>query len=151
VSNLKALVISLFGREPEIRVRPGSADDLDRVQEIEEHSNESARWEPEAYLGFDFAVAEIGSSIAGFLVSRSTAVREREILNIVVAPEFRRQGVASALILSLDGNEVFLEVRESNDPARSLHRKLGFTEIGKRPDYYENPPEPAIVMRLGGE
>ncbi len=113
--SLKSLVTGLLRREPEIVVRQAQVDDLPRVQEIEAHSNESARWEPEAYLTFDCVVAEVKSTIAGFMVSRSTAVREREILNIAVAPEFRRRGVASALLSSLDNGEIFLEVRESNE------------------------------------
>jgi len=148
VTSLKALVASLLGRELEIVVRPTTTADLQRIQEIEAHSNESSHWEPEAYLTFDCVVAELESTVAGFMVSRSTAMREREILNIAVAPEFRRRGVASRLICSLDNSEIFLEVRESNTPARNLYRKLGFGEIGKRPDYYENPPEAAVVMRL---
>jgi ribosomal-protein-alanine acetyltransferase len=148
VTNLKTLVGNLFGRAPGIVVRPCTLEDLKRVQEIESHSNESARWEPEAYLTFECVVAEVNATIAGFMVSRTTAVREREILNIAVAPEFRRRGVASTLIGSLDNGEIFLEVRESNEPARQLYRKLGFAEIGRRPEYYENPPEAAVVMRL---
>jgi len=148
VTSLKALVASLLGRDSEIVVRRTTTDDLQRILEIEAHSNESSRWEPEAYLTFDCVVAQLESTIAGFMVSRSTAVREREVLNIAVAPEFRRRGVASALIRSLDNSEIFLEVRESNTPARNLYRKLGFIDIGRRPDYYENPPEAAVVMRL---
>ncbi len=146
--SIKELVTGLFGREPKIVIRQATAGDLGRVQEIEADSNESARWEPEAYLTFECIVAELSTTIAGFMVSRSTAVREREILNIVVAPEFRRRGVATALIQSLGNGEVFLEVRESNAPARRLYQKLGFSEIGRRPEYYEDPPESAVVMRL---
>jgi ribosomal-protein-alanine acetyltransferase len=151
VTNLKELVSGIFGREPKITVRQANAGDLARVQEIEVDSNESARWEPEAYLTFDCVVAELESTIVGFMVSRSTAVREREILNIAVAPESRRRGVATALIKSLNNGQIFLEVRESNGPARRLYLKLGFSEIGRRPEYYDNPPESAIVMRLIAE
>lgn len=131
-----------------ILIRAGSAGDLDEVQEIEAQTSESARWEPETYLGFDLTVAKIRSEVAGFMVTRSTAAREREVLNIAVAPRHRRKGVASRLIRSIDASEVFLEVRESNEGAILLYRKLGFEEIGRRPGYYDNPMEAAIVMRL---
>jgi ribosomal protein S18 acetylase RimI-like enzyme len=43
---------------------------------------------------------------------------------------------------------VFLEVRESNKAARNLYLSLGFQELGRRPEYYETPLEPAIVMKF---
>jgi ribosomal-protein-alanine N-acetyltransferase len=96
-------------------------------------------------------VADENGRVAGFLVSRETVPGEREILNIAVNPEFRRLGVATELIrreLSGHPGEHFLEVRESNGPARNLYQHLGFREVGVRPGYYENPPEPGIVMRF---
>jgi ribosomal-protein-alanine N-acetyltransferase len=49
---------------------------------------------------------------------------------------------------SIRSRHLFLEVRESNEAALKLYRKLGFGEIGRREKYYENPEETAIVMRL---
>jgi len=76
-----------------------------------------------------------------------TAETEREILNIAVSPEFRRMGIATALIHSIEDAEVFLEVRESNRVAQKLYENLGFEDVGRRPGYYDAPPETAIVMR----
>ena len=75
---------------------------------------------------------------------------EREILNIAVAPRFRRRGVADLLLSSelASGCSYFLEVRESNVAAQTLYRKFGFKEVGRRKKYYANPPETAIVMRV---
>jgi ribosomal-protein-alanine N-acetyltransferase len=75
---------------------------------------------------------------------------QREILNVAVAPAFRRQGIATALILHAfrGSGEVFLEVRESNLAAQELYRKLGFLEVGRRYDYYQSPAETAIVMNM---
>jgi [ribosomal protein S18]-alanine N-acetyltransferase len=73
---------------------------------------------------------------------------EREILNLAVAPEYRRTGIAKALLgyeLSQPGTH-FLEVRESNIPAQMLYRKCGFREVARRSGYYESPRESAIVM-----
>ena len=72
---------------------------------------------------------------------------EVEILNVAVDPGFRGQGVATALIESLQAAQVFLEVRESNTTAIGLYRRIGFEEAGKRKEYYDNPTEDAIVMR----
>jgi len=84
------------------------------------------------------------------LVSRAISPDEREILNLAVAMEYRRLGVASALIEHdrKRGGTVFLEVRESNAAAIDLYKSTGFVEISKRRGYYDNPPESAIVMRM---
>lgn len=81
-----------------------------------------------------------------------TVLDEGNLDNIAVAPEFRRQGVADALLSTLAGfarghlARLFLEVRASNAPALSLYRKYGFAEVGRRKNYYDNPREDAILM-----
>ncbi len=62
----------------------------------------------------------------------------------------RRQGVASRLLgefLSDVTGAVYLEVRESNEAARALYRRWGFSEEGVRRGYYHRPVEDAVVMR----
>jgi ribosomal-protein-alanine acetyltransferase len=132
-------------------VRAVSRDDLDRILEIQATARESAQWTREDYRIYDCHVARVNGTVAGFLVSRAIDVNEREILNVAVHPEMRRSGVASDLIraeIARWPGTHFLEVRESNGPARRLYRKLGFEEVGMRPEYYEDPPEAAIVMRI---
>ena len=76
---------------------------------------------------------------------------ESELLNLAVAPEFRRKGLARALVqqlLNARGASLYLEVRESNHPARNLYKSMGFQEVNIRPEYYQNPPEAAIVMKF---
>lgn len=79
---------------------------------------------------------------------------EGYISNVAVAPEFRRRGVADALISALINrtkrNLAFLtlEVRESNTPAISLYEKHGFKLVGIRKNYYEKPKENALLMTL---
>ena len=90
--------------------------------------------------------------IAGFLVVRAV-VAEAEILNLCVAPDKRRAGLAEALLTEAIAelrrtrvDRLFLEVRESNTPAISFYEKHGFRKNGRRPGYYRNPDEAAVLM-----
>ncbi|MGH1441439.1 MAG: ribosomal protein S18-alanine N-acetyltransferase [Cellvibrionaceae bacterium] len=79
--------------------------------------------------------------IAAYIIT-STAADEAELLNITVAPQFRRCGLASLLLehaeTSFDTTiqNFFLEVRQSNANAIALYDTLGFNEVGCRPNYY---------------
>jgi ribosomal-protein-alanine N-acetyltransferase len=132
-------------------IRRGEPSDLEEVAAIQEAAPEAARWSVSDYPQYDFRVAVRGCRIAGFLVSRPVAEDEWELLNLAVAPEFRRQGIGRNLLASLlraAPGAVFLEVRESNRAARNIYKSMGFKEVGLRPGYYENPLEPAIVMKF---
>lgn len=142
----KKLWTELLGGAP-VQLRTGGLGDLARIAEIEAVSHRGANWEASTYLAYDLKVAETRGIIVGFMVSRSVAAGEVEILNVAVDPSFRRRGIATALINSITAPGVFLEVRESNDIAIAAYGKLGFTEIGRRKDYYDDPVENAIVMR----
>ena len=103
-------------------IRCGEAQDLTEVAAIQADSPEASAWEVGAYLEHDFRVATDGGRIAGFLVARAVAPEERELLNLAVAPNHRRRGVARALVqafLEDSPGAVFLEVRESNRGARA--------------------------------
>ena len=98
-------------------------------------------------------VAVEGARLAGYVGSQSV-MGWADMMNIAVAPEFRRQGVAeelvNRLIDSLKQNSVScltLEVRVSNEPAIALYEKLGFVQVGRRPNYYRNPKEDAFILR----
>ena len=132
-------------------VRRGEPLDLAAIREIQIASPQAAQWDVTDYLEHDLRVAERGASVVGFLVSRTLAAGESEILNLAVAPACRRQGVARALVrtlLSDVSGAVFLEVRASNEAARVFYNSLGFEEVASRPEYYEKPPEAAIVMKF---
>jgi ribosomal-protein-alanine N-acetyltransferase len=130
------------------RLAPG---DLPAIAAIQQASPEAAQWPPADYLAYDCLVAICNETIAGFLVTRATAPGEYEILNIAVAPEWRRQGVAKYLIsdciMPVDGT-VYLEVRASNQAALNLYKSFGFLEVASRHGYYSDPPETAIVMKF---
>jgi [ribosomal protein S18]-alanine N-acetyltransferase len=93
----------------------------------------------------------VDGRVAGFLVARVTAADEREILNVAVEPSFRRTGIGRILmetVLAEARVTWFLEVRESNAAAINLYKTLGFVVSGRRADYYQEPSEAAIVMRV---
>lgn len=99
-----------------------------------------------------FIVAESGGKVLGY-VGMMFVLDEGYISNVAVAPEYRRMGIADALISELlrRANElelsfVTLEVRESNAPARALYEKKGFSDVGLRKNYYNFPTENAILM-----
>ncbi len=100
---------------------------------------------------------EFRGTIAGY-ICMNRILDECHILNLAVKPEHRRKGIAKALLKNvLDSDEikpcrfVYLEVRVSNYPARSLYKSFGFREIGLRKGYYHNPVEDAVVMLLERE
>jgi ribosomal-protein-alanine N-acetyltransferase len=136
-------------------VRPAREPDLAALDEIERESF-ADHWAAKSFLEYSCVVAELGKEIAGFLVSREIfagsrqAPPEREILNLAVAPRFRRQGIAGLLLgHELNRRAIFyLEVRESNAAARALYGKFGFREVSRRTGYYRHPPETAIVMKM---
>ena len=132
-------------------VRRGGPGDLAQVAGIQAASPEAAQWDVADYLRYGFRVSVCGIRVAGFLVSRTLAEGETELLNLAVSPGFRRQGVARKLVESLlaeSPGAVYLEVRESNRAAREFYNHVGFQEVSSRPGYYQDPPEAAIVMKF---
>ena len=98
-------------------------------------------------------VAEIDGALVGYIGSQSV-LGESDVMNVAVSPDYRRQGIGEALVLALVeelkklGNRCLsLEVRLSNLPARALYEKLGFAQVGRRPNYYRNPKEDALILR----
>lgn len=98
-------------------------------------------------------VATQDDTLLGYIGSQSV-LDAADIMNVAVSPQCRRKGIAQQLIASLSSALVqrnvrflALEVRASNLPAISLYEKLGFIQVGRRPAYYRNPKEDAIIMR----
>ncbi len=91
-------------------------------------------------------------SVTGFVNVRIVN-NEVYINNITVSEKFRRMGHAKGLLLYLEENVknknatfITLEVRESNSPAISLYKKLGYVTVGKRKRFYRDPTEDAVLM-----
>ncbi len=108
---------------------------------------------------FGFAAREVGNphaGIVGFVLAR-LAAGEAEILTVAVSRDRRRQGIGwqlmDAVLRELHAQRaeaLFLEVDETNQPAIALYRRLGFGQVGHRPNYYRSPergPTGALVMR----
>jgi ribosomal-protein-alanine N-acetyltransferase len=78
---------------------------------------------------------------------------ELHILKIAVTPHWRSKGIASKLLkkcftsgLKRGARSAFLEVRPSNASAMALYRKKGFRLIGRKPNYYTDTREDALVL-----
>ncbi len=146
-------------------IRAAAPSDIPQIMRLAGESEAAAHWSVREYEAL-FApeapkrialVAEVdaqGERVAGFIIARCGG-DEWEIENVVVAPAFRRKGVARLLIGELvrearesDVASVLLEVRESNTAARELYAKLGFSEQGRRPRYYSDPEEDAVLLKL---
>ena len=91
--------------------------------------------------------------VVGYVGSQSV-LGEGDMMNLAVAPGFRRQKIAEKLVLALirallekNVRSLTLEVRASNEPAKALYEKLGFLQVGRRPNYYRNPKEDALILR----
>ena len=100
-------------------------------------------------------VAEVDNCVVGYVGSEAV-LDSADMMNIAVAPEYRKRGIAEALIRALvkclqkrDILFLLLEVRVSNMPAIALYNKLGFEQVGCRPKYYCNPREDALILRKG--
>ncbi len=99
--------------------------------------------------------AIMGQRLAGF-VCASQVADEGHILDLAVHPDFRRKGIAKALVQNiieeLRENAcrfLYLEVRASNDIARKFYEGIGFRVVGTRKSYYLKPEEDAIILMLG--
>ena len=98
-------------------------------------------------------VAVEGENVAGYVGSQ-TVCNETDMMNVAVTADFRRRGIGELLVTALveelkaiDSHCLTLEVRASNTPAQAMYEKLGFAEIGRRPRYYQNPKEDALILR----
>lgn len=102
-------------------------------------------------------VALDAGQVVGYVGSQSV-LGWADMMNLAVHPEYRRQGIGDTLVRKLIAllkeNEVTcltLEVRCSNQNAISLYHRIGFRQVGKRPGYYHNPKEDALILRMEWE
>lgn len=98
-------------------------------------------------------VAVNGAEVVGYVGSQSV-LDQADMMNLAVSESFRRQKIGEKLVETLiDGlkqrsvKSLTLEVRVSNESAIRLYDKLGFQQVGRRPRYYANPREDALILR----
>lgn len=98
-------------------------------------------------------VAQEDDALAGYIGAQAVPP-DADVMNLAVAPNYRRRGLARSLLHELTQclrkqgvNYLFLEVRASNLPAQSLYASAGFVEVGRRKKYYVNPVEDALILR----
>jgi ribosomal-protein-alanine N-acetyltransferase len=137
---------------------PAREGDLDALVSIDRGSPQA--WTREAFAAeFEHAfptlfVLRSSSTSVAFAVTRFQ-IPDMDIVNLAVAPDLRGRGLGRLLLSSLLDHaasngvqSVFLEVREGNQEARRLYRGAGFEETQRRPGFYRDPSEDAILMRL---
>lgn len=152
-----------MGKASAVRIDLMRKEDLDQVLAIEQDSF-SMPWSRNLFLS-EFRSPLVSSlmvaladtperRVGGYLVFWSVT-DEMHILNLAVAPDLRRQGIARKLLLAAlkraygkGAKRAFLEVRASNAAAHKFYADLGFTGASVRRDYYDLPVEDAIVMVL---
>ena len=115
-------------------------------------SEASIRGELENPLSL-WLVALEGGAVAGYVGSQSV-LGEADMMNLAVAPAYRRRGIARALLAALeqalDARQVgslCLEVRAGNAPAIALYTACGYRQVGLRPGYYHHPREDALILK----
>lgn len=140
-----------------MRIRPMTMEDCEQVAAIEAVSF-SMPWSLDAFTktiqkdNFRYFVAEEAGEILGYC-GFLYVLDEAEIPNVCVKASARGQGVGKQMMTVLIDEAaklgmavLFLEVRESNSPARRLYEGLGFEQIGMRKNFYEQPVEHAVLM-----
>lgn len=98
-------------------------------------------------------VWEEDGQVLGYVGSQ-TVLDETDMMNVAVSAQARRRGIAQALVEALviqlkqrGSRCLTLEVRASNAPAITLYEKLGFRQVGRRPNYYSHPKEDGLILR----
>lgn len=138
-------------------IRKALAGDIDFIAELEKETFSL----PQSKKDFEemvtspqklLLVATLDGERAGY-IGAYTVCRESDIMTVAVAERFRQNGIGKMLVsalfeeLSGESDALFLEVRESNLPARKLYSSLSFYEVGKRKAYYKLPTEDAILYK----
>jgi ribosomal-protein-alanine N-acetyltransferase len=139
--------------------------DLDRVIELALSLKDAPRWPRSAYLAaLDPEAAPLRialvaedtetGAVQGFAAA-SLLPPQAELETIAVAAENRRRGVARRIFIAMADElrkalvtEVLLDVRASNSPALAFYRAQGFAITGRRPRYYADPIEDAVLLEL---
>ena len=134
-------------RETPARIRTMAHEDISQVSDVERRSYEFP-WSHGIFrdcllAGYHCIVIERDEQVVGYSIL-SVAAGEAHILNLCVDPSFRQRGYGEQLLNAIIEHaeavgvqEMFLEVRPSNEKAIGLYSKKGFRKIAYRPAYYQ--------------
>lgn len=138
-------------------VRTARQADLPRMVRIERASF-AVPWSESAFRSVmhrddaRLIVADRAGEVVGY-AAVWFAADEGELGDIAVDPERRREGIGTRLVEGVleearrrGAQQVFLQVRESNQGALRLYETAGFRKVGRRPGYYRSPSEDALVL-----
>lgn len=139
-------------------IRKMTIEDIDQVLEIEK-SSFTTPWSRDAFVVevtenmlAKYIVADYGGMVVGY-GGIWLIIDEGHVTNIAVLKEYRGIGIGKEILKGLidicnerNINAMTLEVRRSNEIAKSLYRQYGFKEYGIRPNYYADDNEDAIIM-----
>ncbi|MFA7563272.1 MAG: ribosomal protein S18-alanine N-acetyltransferase [Methanoculleus sp.] len=143
-------------------VRRAQPADLPQIVAIERAAfvdpwEEGTLQESLAYYPETFFVAKSNGDVAGFVAGGIEDTGEEvygHIMNLAVAPEYRRRGVGHHLIrrleqeyLVLGASGVQLEVRITNTGAQEFYRRLGYREVFQVAAYYANEEDALVMMK----
>lgn len=140
--------------------RPATEADMPDLAALEAvasaHGWNERQYRDSLAAGHAFLLLEIDGQLCGHAVTMAV-LDEAELLTIVIAAQKQGQGLGQALLgrlleqlRQMGCTRLFLEVRESNQPARALYAKSGFTETGRRKHYYPTATgrEHAVLMEM---
>lgn len=140
-----------------MKIEKMTAEQLEEIAQLEKNCfvHPWSRQSLESELANEnslFLTAIDDNKVVGY-IGMNVVVDEGYIFNVAVDENYRKRGIGSALIGELvtfckKNNLCFLtlEVRESNENARSLYSKFGFIKVGERKNYYKEPVEDAVLM-----
>ncbi len=131
-------------------VRPFDACDLPSILRIERQSFTQDAWPRDVFLEYVssapelFLVASVAGKVAGYVVARMDK-GAAEIASLAVRPAYREEGVATDLLKTVikkvrraGARAVWLMVRQENEKAIRLYRKLGFVRNRTVANYYDD-------------
>ncbi len=138
--------------------RPLRRDDIDAVAAIEREAF-TTPWQPDTFAGLLdrdgvelLALTDAHQGVIGYAVLWCI-LDQGELANIAVIPARRGEGLGARLLSRVMDvarrrgvEKLFLEVRASNAPALAMYTNFGFTQVGRRRAYYDQPKEDALVL-----